>query len=118
MRRLKSILRYRYTNGLKQLFFEAVFGCPSREIRSQPTWFEGALDTSTAFALIVEHEDFSGTDDLALHTADFAYAIYSADTVTAPFDLDENVDCTGDLGAQCPQWQICRCHKHHVFEPE
>src|SRR4051812_21538555 len=108
----------RDTNRFKQLLFEAVFGCLSCEIRSQSARLKGALDPTSMFALVFEHEDIPCTDYLTLHTADLADAIHTANAVTAAFDLHHQIDRTGDLCSQRSQWQICRRHEHHVLDPE
>ena len=70
-------------------------------------WFPGA-EVATYFRLL-EQKLISN----AVDATNFAWLAMGHPTHA--FDLDHQIDCTGDLCPQCPQRQIRRGHQHHVF---
>ena len=79
---------------------------------------EAALDAaSEPLAAILKSEELSGRDHFALHPCDLGNALHPADAVLHAFDMNDQIDCAGDLHADRPERQAQIGHHHHVLDP-
>src|ERR1700756_1201577 len=110
---------YTNTDRLKQLSFESVFRRFGSEIRTQPARLKNTVQKPVpALATVLESEDVTRADNLALHTTDFANPFDTTDAISHTLDLHDKIDSAGNLCPQCPQRQVRSGHQHHIFKPE